>query len=226
MTRVLVVDDEPHLLRTVVLNLSGRGFDVSTASSATVALAQIRRQPPDLLVLDLGLPDLDGLDVIRELREYGPELPIIVLSARSGSQDKVTALDLGAVDYVTKPFDMDELIARLRAVVRRTSLEATGLHVAVGTIDVDLNVRVARRADGTTVHLTRTEWRILEVLLRQPGRLVTARELLTVARGDAHHTDGSYLRIYFAQLRRKLEPEPSRPRYLITEAGLGYRFLP
>jgi two-component system, OmpR family, KDP operon response regulator KdpE len=222
----MVVDDEPHLLRTLALNLSSRGFDVTSAASATVALAQIRRMPPDVLVLDLGLPDLDGLEVIRELRDYGPELPIIVLSARTGSHDKVAALDLGAVDYVTKPFDMNELIARLRAVIRRTTLEANGLHVSVGTIDVDLDTRTARHADGTGVHLTRTEWRILEILLRQPGRLVTARELLTAVRGDPDHTEGSYLRIYFAQLRRKLEPEPSRPRYLLTEPGMGYRFQP
>jgi two-component system KDP operon response regulator KdpE len=222
----MVVDDEPHLLRTLALNLSSRGYDVTSAASASVALAQIRRLPPDVLVLDLGLPDLDGLEVIRELRDYGPELPIIVLSARSGSHDKVAALDLGAVDYVTKPFDMDELIARLRAVIRRTTLEANGLRVAVGTVEVDLDTRTARHADGTSVHLTRTEWRILEILLRQPGRLVTARELLTAVRGDPDHTESSYLRIYLAQLRRKLEPEPSRPRHLLTEPGMGYRFQP
>jgi two-component system, OmpR family, KDP operon response regulator KdpE len=225
VTRVLVVDDEPHLLRALAMNLTSRGFDVSTAASATRALEQIRRLPPDLLVLDLGLPDLDGLEVIRELRDYGPELPIIVLSARGGSQDKVDALDLGAVDYVTKPFDMNEFIGRLRAILRRTTL-ATQLHITIGTADIDLNTRTAQQADGTDIHLTRTEWLILEVLLRQPGRLVTARELLTAVRGDPEHTDSSYLRIYLAQLRRKLEPEPSRPRYLLTEPGMGYRFQP
>jgi two-component system KDP operon response regulator KdpE len=226
VTRVLVVDDEPQLLRTVALNLSNRGFDVSTATTATAALEHIRRLPPDVLVLDLGLPDLDGLEVIRELRYFGPDRPIIVLSARSNSQDKVAALDLGAVDYVTKPFDMNELMARVRAVVRRSTPAGDDLQVAVGDIDVDLDLRTARRADGTSVHLTPTEWRILEVLLRQPGRLVTTRELLTAVRGDADHTENSYLRIYLAQLRRKLEPEPSRPRYLITEPGTGYRFQP
>jgi two-component system KDP operon response regulator KdpE len=226
VTRVLVVDDEPQLLRTLALNLAGRGYDVTTAATAALALAQIRRMPPDLLLLDLGLPDLDGLDVIRDLHDYGPELPIVVLSARSGSQDKVAALDLGAVDFITKPFDMNELIARLRAILRRGSLEPSGRHVSVGTVDVDLHTRAARRPDGSTVHLTRTEWRILEILLRRPGHLVTGRELLTAARGDAGPTESSYLRIYFAQLRRKLEPEPSRPRYLITEPGLGYRFQP
>jgi two-component system KDP operon response regulator KdpE len=225
VTRVLVVDDEPHLLRALAMNLTSRGFDVTTAGNAARALEQIRRLPPDLLVLDLGLPDLDGLEVIRELRDYGPELPIMVLSARGGSQDKVDALDLGAVDYVTKPFDMNEFIARLRAILRRTTM-ATALHVTVGTVDIDLNTRTAHQADGTDIHLTRTEWLILEVLLRQPGRLVTARELLTAVRGDPEHTDSSYLRIYLAQLRRKLEPEPSRPRYLLTEPGMGYRFQP
>jgi two-component system KDP operon response regulator KdpE len=231
MTRLLVVDDEPHLLRTLVLNLSNRGYDVTTATTAALALAQIRRLPPDVLVLDLGLPDLDGLDVIRELHDNGPTLPIIVLSARSGSQDKVVALDLGAVDYVTKPFDMNELIARLRAVIRRTDIESAVSTVTIGSVDIDLSARTARHAepsddDDPNVHLTPTEWRILDVLVRHPGRLVTSRELLTAVRGDPDHTERSYLRIYLAQLRRKLEPVPSRPRHLLTEPGMGYRFQP
>jgi two-component system KDP operon response regulator KdpE len=232
VTRILVVDDEPHLLRALVLNLTNRGFDVTTATTAALALAQIRRLPPELLILDLGLPDRDGLDVIRELRDNGPTMPIIVLSARSGSQDKVIALDLGAVDYVTKPFDMIELIARLRAVIRRTGIESGALQVAFGNVEIDLSARTARRAgttaadDDTSVHLTPTEWRILDVLLRHPGRLVTSRELLTAVRGDPDHTERSYLRIYLAQLRRKLEPVPSRPRHLLTEPGMGYRFQP
>jgi two-component system KDP operon response regulator KdpE len=226
MTRVLVVDDEPHLVRALALNLTSRGFDVTTASTAALALAQVRREAPDLLVLDLGLPDRDGLDVIRELHENGSTTPIVVLSARTTSQDKVTALDLGAVDYVTKPFDMNELIARLRAVIRRSSTEPSESHVRVGTVDIDFDAVTARQSDGSSVHFTRTEWRILEVLLRQPGRLITARELLTAVRGDPTHTDSSYLRIYFAQLRRKLEPEPGRPQHLLTEPGLGYRFQP
>jgi two-component system KDP operon response regulator KdpE len=231
MTRLLVVDDEPHLLRALVLNLTNRGYDVTTATTAAVALAQIRRLPPDVLVLDLGLPDLDGLDVIRELHDNGPTMPIIVLSARSGSQDKVIALDLGAVDYVTKPFDMNELIARLRAVIRRTGIDSAASTVTIGSIDIDLSARTARHIapsdeDDPNVHLTPTEWRILDVLVRHPGRLVTSRELLTAVRGDPDHTERSYLRIYLAQLRRKLEPIPSRPRHLLTEPGMGYRFQP
>lgn len=226
MTRVLVVDDEPPLLRALVLNLSHRGYDVTTSSTAADALEQIRRLPPDLLILDLGLPDLDGLDVIRELRDREPTLPIIVLSARSTSQDKVAALDLGAVDYVAKPFDMNELVARLRAAVRRLGTTARTAPVTVGSTVIDLVARIAHHADGKVVHLTPTEWRILDVLLRDPGRLVSGPELLTAVRGDPDHTESSYLRIYLAQLRRKLEPIPSRPQHLITEPGLGYRFRP
>jgi two-component system, OmpR family, KDP operon response regulator KdpE len=226
MTRVLVVDDEPHLLRALSLNFTSRGFDVTTASTAALALAQIDRQLPDAVVLDLGLPDRDGLEVIAELAAEGVQLPIIVLSARTGSQDKVTALDLGAVDFVTKPFDMNELIARLRAALRRSGNDSVELEVRVGDTLINFGTFVAVTGEGGRVHFTRTEWRILEVLLSQPGRLVTARELLTAVRGDPDHTEGSYLRIYLAQLRRKLEPAPSRPRYLLTEPGLGYRFQP
>ena len=225
MTRLLVVDDEPPLLRALVLNLTHRGYDVTTASTAAAALAHVRRLPPDLVVLDLGLPDIDGLEVIRELLHREPTLPIIVLSARSSSQDKVRALDLGAVDYLAKPFDMNELVARLRAAVRRSAGTRPG-PVTVGTVTVDLTARTARQPDDTAVHLTPTEWRILDVLLRDPGRLISGPELLTAVRGDPDHTDSSYLRIYLAQLRRKLEPIPSRPRHLITEPGMGYRFRP
>jgi two-component system KDP operon response regulator KdpE len=231
MTRILVVDDEPHLLRALVLNLTNRGYDVTTATTAALALAQIRRLPPELLILDLGLPDRDGLDVIRELHHNGTTLPIIVLSARSGSQDKVLALDLGAVDYVTKPFDMSELIARLRAVIRRNSIESDADEVVFGNVEIRLSARTARRTDASddehaSIHLTPTEWRILDVLLRHSGRLVTSRELLTAVRGDPDHTERSYLRIYLAQLRRKLEPAPAHPRHLLTEPGMGYRFQP
>jgi two-component system KDP operon response regulator KdpE len=226
LTRLLVVDDEPHLLRALVMNLTQRGYAVTTSSTAALAMAQIRRQQPDLLLLDLGLPDRDGTDVIREVRSRAPLVPIVVLSARNGSYDKVTALELGAVDYVTKPFDVDELVARIRAAVRRVDLDGGSVRVTVGAVDVDLSARIARHADGTDIRFTPTEWRILDVLLRHPGRLVTGRELLTAVRGDPDHTESSYLRIYLAQLRRKLEPEPSRPRYLITESGMGYRFQP
>ena len=226
MTRLLVVEDEPQLLRALVLNLTNRGYDVTTASTAAVALAQIRRLPPDALLLDLGLPDRDGTEVIREVHTDKPALPIIVLSARTGSHDKVNALDLGATDYVTKPFDMNELVARLGAVIRRAALETSAQRVTVGTVDIDLVERTARRQDGTKVHFTPTEWRILDVLLRYPGRLVPSQELLAIVRGDADHTEGSYLRIYLSKLRQKLEFDPRRPRYLLTEPGMGYRFQP
>ena len=235
MTRLLVVDDEPQLLRTLSLNLVNRGFDVTTASSGSKALSEIHRMAPDILVLDLGLPDLDGLDVIRELHDHGPDLPIIVLSARSTSADMVTALDLGAVDYVTKPFVMDELVARVRAVIRRAGIETSAPvgPIEVGDVDIDLTDRSAYRVRNVTddgadasVHFTPTEWRILDALLRRPGRLVTGRDLLLAVGNDPERTERSYLRIYMAQLRRKLEPDPSHPRHLITEAGMGYRFIP
>jgi two-component system, OmpR family, KDP operon response regulator KdpE len=224
--RLLVVDDEPHLLRALVLNLTNRGYDVATASTAALALAQVRRLPPDVLVLDLGLPDRDGSEVIREIHADQPALPIIVLSARNGSHDKIHALDLGAVDYVTKPFDMTELVARLGAVIRRAGIEASAQQVTVGAIDIDLAKRIARHHDGTTVRITPIEWRILDVLLRRPGRLIRPQELLAIALGDAVHTERGDLRICLAKLRQVLEPEPSRPRYLLTEPGVGYRFQP
>jgi two-component system KDP operon response regulator KdpE len=226
VTHVLAVDDEPDLLRALVLNLTNRGYQVSTATNGREAIAQATRLPPDLLVLDLGLPDLDGLEVIRQLHSHQPDLPILVLSARSGSQDKVVALDLGAADYVSKPFDMAELLARLRAAARRSGLAAPVTTVQVGEMRVDLAAKLVVDAKGEAVHFTPTEWAMLEILLRHPGSLVTSRELLTALRGDPEHTESSYLRIYIAQLRRKLEPLPSRPRYLLTEPGMGYRFTP
>ena len=179
MTRVLVVEDEPQLLRALVLNLTARGYDVATASTARTALAEVDDLRPDLLVLDLGLPDKDGTEVIRELSSTHPELPIVVLSARTGSHEKVTALDLGAVDYVTKPFDMNELVARLRAAQRRASGHAFVSAVQMGELRVDFAAHTVVADNGENIRLTRTEWRLLEVLLRQPGRLVFAHELLT-----------------------------------------------
>jgi two-component system, OmpR family, KDP operon response regulator KdpE len=225
MSRVLIVDDEPHLLRALFLNLSNRGYQVSTASSAHSALEQIGAFSPDVLILDLGLPDQDGLEVIRELRISRPELPVIVLSARTNSQAKVAALDLGAVDFVEKPFNMNELLARLRAALRRASDPTLSPVVALGDVEIDLGARTVRRA-GAIVHLTRTEWRIIDVLLRNPDRLVTSVQLLTAVGRHPEHTENSYLRIYLAQLRRKLEQDPSRPRFLLTEPGMGYRFQP
>jgi two-component system KDP operon response regulator KdpE len=225
MTRVLVVEDERPLLRALAMNLVARGYAVTEAETGTRALTSLADERHDVIVLDLGLPDMSGVDVIRAVRRYAAT-PIIVLSARSGSADKVEALDLGADDYVTKPFSMDELLARLRATSRRAAAADETVIATVGTVEIDLGMTTAVAADGTSVHLTPTEWKILDVLLRRPGKLVGSDALLTAVRGSSDHTDPSYLRIYFAQLRRKLEPEPSRPRHLITEPGMGYRFQP
>jgi len=225
MTRVLVVEDERALLRALAMNLTARGYEVSEADTGTRALSIAAAVEPDVILLDLGLPDISGLDVIRAIRAY-TQTPIVVLSARTGSGDKVQALDIGADDYVTKPFNIDELLARLRAATRRAgALEPVDV-VQVGTAQVDLGAKTVTGRDGAPVHLTPTEWHLLEALVRRPGKLVTGRALLTELRGKPEHTDPSYLRIYVAQLRRKLEPEPSRPRHLITEPGMGYRFQP
>ena len=225
MTRVLVVEDEAPLRRALAMNLIARGYAITEAETGTRALTALADQQHDAIVLDLGLPDMSGVDVIRAVRAYS-STPIIVLSARSGSGDKVEALDLGADDYVTKPFSMDELLARLRATSRRVSTSDEVATAMVGTVSIDLAMTTAVDADGSAVHLTPTEWKILDVLLRRPGKLVSGDALLTAVRGSSEHTDPSYLRIYFAQLRRKLEPEPSRPRHLITEPGMGYRYRP
>ncbi|MGZ4506874.1 MAG: response regulator [Blastococcus sp.] len=227
---VLVVEDEPQLRRTLSLNLQARGYRVSDAATGSDALQTSRELRPDVIVLDLGLPDMDGLEVIRRIREGAGALPIIVLSARSASQEKVAALDLGATDYVTKPFDMEELAARLRAATRRQD-EPPRHVVPLGSVVIDFGARTVRRhgetdrQEGEFIHLTPTEWRMLEVLVQRPGWLVPPAELLAAMRpGDPAYTASSYLRFYIQQLRRKLEADPSRPRHLITEPGLGYRF--
>jgi two-component system KDP operon response regulator KdpE len=225
VVKVLVVEDERGLRRALALNLGARGYQVVEAESGTRALTLAAAEQPDVLVLDLGLPDISGFEVIRTLRAFS-QVPIIVLSARTGSTDKVTALDLGADDYVTKPFNLDALFARLRAATRRLAAAEPPPVSRVGDSEVDVGAKQVTRADGQRVHLTPTEWHLLEALLREPGRLISGRTLLTELRGDPDHTDPSYLRIYIAQLRRKLEPEPSRPRYLITEPGMGSRFQP
>ena len=232
MTHVLVVDDEPHLLQALSMNLRGRGYTVTPATSGYSALELAAFEHPDLVVLDLGLPDVDGLQVIQRIRERGDEVPIIVLSARTATQEKITALDRGANDYVTKPFDMSELVARLRAAARRGSMTEPDAVVVLGPVSVDLAARLIRRAgtapgeDPETIHLTPTEWRMLDAMLRRPGMLVSPTELLMAMRGDPAHTERSYLRIYMQQLRRKIEVDPARPRYLLTEPGLGYRYQP
>jgi two-component system KDP operon response regulator KdpE len=227
---VLVVDDEPALLRALRINLQAREYDVHVAGSGREALHVAGQHPPDLVILDLGLPDLDGVEVIHGLRGW-TDVPIIVLSGRSGSSDKVRALDAGADDYVTKPFGMEELLARMRAITRRAaSGEAADTpRVDFGDVRVDLVARqVLRGPEGSAqpVRLTPTEWHLLEVLLRQPGKLLSQRYLLTEVWGAAYVNQPSNLRLYMAQLRRKLEPDPSRPRYLLTEPGMGYRFQP
>ncbi len=227
--RVLIVEDDPELQRALALNLTARGFLVSTASNGTEGLNAAASTPPDVIVLDLGLPDLGGMDIIRSVRSYA-KTPIVVLSGRAGSSDKVDALDAGADDYVTKPFDVNELVARLRAVTRRAGAQEHSVVVRVGNTAIDLEAKTAERLgpgeERERVSLTPTEWHLLEVLLTHPGRLVSQSTLLSELRGQEGYTDSSYLRIYIAQLRRKLEPEPSRPRYLITEPGMGYRFQP
>jgi two-component system KDP operon response regulator KdpE len=225
VTRVLIVEDEGSLLRALAMNLTARGYAVTEADTGTKALTALADQPADVVVLDLGLPDMSGLDVIRAVRRFA-STPIIVLSARSGSADKVEALDHGADDYVTKPFSMNELLARLRVAQRRSAPDEELVVATVGDVRVDLGSTTAARPDGRSVHLTPTEWKILGVLLRRPGKLVMNDTLLTAVRGSAEHTDPSYLRIYQAQLRKKLEADPSRPRHLLTEPGMGYRYIP
>ncbi|AQA03892.1 DNA-binding response regulator [Mycobacterium sp. MS1601] len=223
-TRVLVIDDEPQILRALRINLSVRGYDVHTAATGAQALHTAAAHPPDVVILDLGLPDISGIDVLAGLRGW-LTAPVIVLSARTDSSDKVQALDAGADDYVTKPFGMDEFLARLRAAVRRatTTPETDQPIIETSSFTVDLAAKKVTR-NGTEVHLTPTEWGILEMLVRHRGKLVSREELLKEVWGPAYATETHYLRVYLAQLRRKLEPHPSHPQHLLTEPGMGYRF--
>jgi two-component system, OmpR family, KDP operon response regulator KdpE len=223
MTTVLVVDDEPAIVRTLSINLRARGYDVYVAGDGRTALDVAREEQPDVVLLDLGLPDLSGVDVLRRLRSWS-QVPVVVLSARHGSDDKVEALDEGADDYVTKPFGMDELLARVRAAVRRSGAADADEVVETAAFRVDLAASRVER-DGDDVRLTPTEWRLLAALVRRPGRLVGQRQLLHEVWGPSYDKETHYLRVYMAQLRRKLEPDPARPRYLITEPGMGYRFV-
>src|ERR1700722_8654079 len=230
MTRVLVIDDEPQIVRALRINLRARQYDVDTALTGAGALQQAAQHPPDLVILDLGLPDMDGVDVIAGLRGW-TDAPIIVLSGRADSTDKVEALDCGADDYVTKPFGMDELLARMRAAVRRSTPEAAEPRVMLGDLTVDLAAkRVIRTAPSgpaqPDIRLTPTEWHLLEVLLKHPGKLMSQRQLLQEVWGPWYADASGNLRLYMAQLRRKLEPDPARPRWLLTEPGMGYRFQP
>ena len=229
MTRVLVIDDEPQLLRALRINLRVRQYDVDTAATGAEALEQASRHPPDLVILDLGLPDLDGVEVIQGLRGW-TTAPIIVLSGRADSTDKVEALDAGADDYVTKPFGMEELLARMRAVGRRAVGDGDEPRFRLGDLVVDLAARRVTRdtAGGSAadVRLTPTEWHLLGVLLRHPGKLLGQQYLLNEVWGPGYANATGNLRLYMAQLRRKLEPDPARPRWLLTEPGMGYRFQP
>jgi two-component system KDP operon response regulator KdpE len=224
MTRVLVVEDDPGLARALAITLRARRYDVVVAHTGAAALDAAASRPPDLVILDLGLPDIDGMDVLHALRGW-TSVPVVVLSARHGSADKVQALDAGADDYVTKPFGMDELLARIRAATRRATPGADEPVVETGAFTVDLALRRVTR-DGDEVRLTPTEWRILEILARNLGRIVGRRELLRELRGPHLDTETHYLRVYLAQLRAKLEPDPARPRHFITEPGVGYRLVP
>ncbi|MEU6862811.1 response regulator [Streptomyces sp. NPDC046876] len=225
MTRVLVVDDEPQIVRALVINLKARRYEVDAAADGAGALELAAARHPDVVVLDLGLPDMDGVEVIKGLRGW-TRVPILVLSARHSSDEKVEALDAGADDYVTKPFGMDELLARLRAAVRRAEPTAGSVEDVVVETDgftVDLAAKKAVR-EGRDVRLTPTEWHLLEVLVRGGGKLVSQKQLLQEVWGPSYGTETNYLRVYMAQLRRKLEADPSHPRHFITEPGMGYRF--
>jgi two-component system, OmpR family, KDP operon response regulator KdpE len=222
--KVLIADDDPQILRALRITLSARGYDVTTASDGRAAVDAAAKVHPDLVVLDLGMPGLTGIEVIEALRGW-TQVPILVVSGRTESWDKVEALDAGADDYVTKPFQADELLARIRALTRRTPEPGEEPVISFGDVTVDLSAHAVERA-GSSIRLTPTEWKLLEVLVRNPGRLVTRETLLTEVWGPQYTTDTGYLRLYLSQLRKKLEPEPSAPQFLLTEAGMGYRFAP
>ena len=222
MSRLLLVEDDAALVRTLRLGLGARGYLVEAADQGRLALAAARERVPDVVLVDLGLPDMDGVEVVRELRSW-TDVPVLVLSARDAEASKVAALDAGADDYVTKPFGMDELLARLRAALRRAAPREPTTAVRAGDVTIDLTARRVDRA-GIRVHLTPTEWHLMEVLVQSAGRLVTQRELLQEVWGPQYSRETNYLRVYIAQLRRKLEDDPSSPRHILTDPGVGYRF--
>jgi two-component system, OmpR family, KDP operon response regulator KdpE len=224
VTSILVVDDEPQILRGLRTNLRARGYEVFTAPDGETALATAAKERPDLAIIDLGLPGIDGVEVIRGIRAWS-EMPLLVLSARDQERDKVLALDAGADDYVTKPFGMDELLARLRAAERRLHPSAEQPVVETEAFTVDLGAARVSTAEGD-VRLTPTEWHLVEILVRNPGKLVSQRQLLQEVWGPQYQDETNYLRVYMAQIRRKLEPDPAEPRFFITEPGMGYRFEP
>jgi two-component system KDP operon response regulator KdpE len=223
VTRILVVDDEPQILRALAANLRARGYAVDLAGTGEAALTLAQRHRPDAVVLDLGLPGMDGLEVIEGLRGW-TDVPIVVLSVREREAEKVAALDAGADDYVTKPFGMGELLARVRAALRRSTPGETGATVETEHFRIDLAAKRVTDASGEDVRLTPTEWGIVEVMARHPGMLVSQQQLLREVWGPQYATETNYLRVYLAQIRRKLEPDPSQPRYFLTEPRMGYRF--
>jgi two-component system, OmpR family, KDP operon response regulator KdpE len=223
--RVLVVDDEPQIRRALGVNLRARGYQVDLAETGEQALELAARHHPDVVVLDLGLPGIGGVEVIQGLRGWS-SVPVIVLSVRESERDKVAALDAGADDYVTKPFGMDELLARLRAALRRAAPADEEAVVVTPDFTIDLSVKRVTNANGEEIRLTPTEWHIVEVLVRHAGKLVAQKQLLQEVWGPAYETETNYLRVFMAQVRRKLEPEPGQPRYFLTEPGMGYRFEP
>lgn len=226
MTFVLVVDDEPLIRRTLTINLRARDYEVETAADGRSAMQIVHERTPDVIVLDLGLPDIDGVEVLRRLREIS-RVPVVVLSARHDSDDKVEALDAGADDYVTKPFGMEEFLARIRAALRRgPGDDHESFVVESADFTLDFGERKAHTPDGAEIRFTPTEWRLLEALARTPGHLVTHGELLKAAWGPAYGRELNYLRVYANQLRRKIEPDPAAPVHLLTEPGIGYRFHP
>jgi two-component system KDP operon response regulator KdpE len=221
--RVLIADDDPQLVRALRITLASHGYDVLAAPDGAAAVALAAKLPPDLVMLDLGMPRLDGVGVIRALRRW-TTAPIIVVSGRTGSADKVEALDAGADDYVTKPFQIDELLARLRALTRRAGSGPGEPAVSFADVRIDLAAKSVTRA-GERVHLTPTEWRMLEFLARNPGALVTRQTLLKEIWASDQVSDSGYLRLYMSQLRKKLEADPANPGHLLTESGMGYRLV-
>ena len=223
--KILISDDDPQLVRALTLTLGAVGYDIATAADGAEALRAVVEEHPDVVMVDLGMPHVDGLGVIEGLRGWS-NIPVLVVSGRAGAADKVEALDAGADDYITKPFAMDELLARLRALTRRTTPTPDQPSETFGGIRIDFVAKSVVREPDEAIRLTPTEWRILEILVRNPGRLVTREDILTRIWGPAHTTDGGYLRLYVSQLRKKLEAVPAQPRYLQTVQGMGYRFVP
>ena len=225
MSSVLLVDDDASLVRTLAISLRAHGYEVHASADGRSGLAAVQQHAPDLVVVDLGLPDVEGTSLVRRIRARSP-VPVIVLSARHGQPDKVAALDAGADDYLTKPFGMDELLARMRATLRRRPRTGDPAQVRTASFTVDLGAQLVTDADGVPVRLTPTQWHLLEVLARHSGELVSQQQLLHEVWGPAYGTETNYLRVYVAQLRAKLEADPSRPRHIVTEPGRGYRLVP